>query len=178
MNSSQINVEYNFLPNIDKFYNLTKKIPVFSFSEHPEINPKEDMKQNIWPGMRSNLLHKEEKFLEFFMLELAINKFKINVEKYYKVASYIHVRFDKDNETDFIHIDKGRDNLLLYLSPTNLDSGTSFYADDKKTLITDITFVQNTAIFFDGSIYHGSKNNFGTDIENGRMTMNMFFEKK
>ena len=178
MNGSQINVEYNFLPNIDKFYNLCKEIPLYSYFEHPHINPEEERKHSIWPGMRSCSLNNEEKFLELFMTELAINKFKINMEKYHEIASFIHVRFDEDNKTDFVHQDWGSDSLILYLSPTNLNSGTSFYADDKKTLITDISFVQNTAIFFNGSIYHGSKNNFGTDIEDGRMTMNMFFHKK
>ena len=118
MNSNQINIEYNFLPNIDKFYNLIKKIHIYSFFEHPEINPEEDVKHNIWPGMRSNLLHNEEKFLEFFMLELAINKFKIDVDKYYKVILY------SCSTTKIIKrllYDQGRDNLFYSVS-SNLDS--------------------------------------------------------
>ena len=55
------------------------------------------------------------KSFRIFYVRITINKFKIDVDKYYKVASYIHVRFDKDNETDFIHIDQGLEIILNFI---------------------------------------------------------------
>jgi len=178
MKDSQIYIDYNFLPNVNHIYNLIKQeIPFYSFKEHPNI--KENMEHNtFWPGKRSVPFNEIEKFLQFFIIETAINKFKLNINDYYDAFCYAHVRFDDDDKTDFVHQDIDQDTLLIYLSPTNTNSGTVFYADDKNTPITEISFIQNTAILFNGSIYHSSKNNFGQNIDNGRMTLNAFFLKK
>ena len=178
MENSQIYIDYNFLPSVNHIYNLIKKeIPLYSFSKHPDL--KESIENNeSWPGKRSAKLNEVQHFLEFFILETAIHKFKINRNRYSHASSYVHVRLDEDNKKDFIHQDTGVDTLLVYLSPTNINSGTVFYADDKKTPITDVSFIQNTAVMFDGSIYHCSKNNFGQDVNDGRMTLNLFLRKK
>lgn len=178
MEGSQIYIDYNFLPNVNHIYDLIKKeIPVYSFNEHPDL--KINLENNSkWPGKRSVKLNQAEKFLQFFIVETAINKFRFNISKYHYISSYVHVRLDNDNKTDFIHQDLGMDTLLVYLSPTNINSGTVFYADDQKTPITEVSFIQNISVFFNGSIYHCSKNNFGQNINDGRMTLNVFFHKK
>tara|TARA_A100001015_G_C14950754_1_gene696640 strand:- start:1195 stop:1449 length:255 start_codon:yes stop_codon:yes gene_type:complete len=77
---------------------------------------------------------------------------------------------------DWIHKDdvKSQFSGLVYLSPTNLESGTRFY-DDKENEIADIKFVQNRFVFFNGNYNHMSIGNHGTNIENGRLTLNAFF---
>lgn len=86
---------------------------------------------------------------------------------------YCHVRFENDRD-DWIHTDKGT-TILIFLSETNLESGTTFY-DSNDNLTDDIGFIQNRAVMFNGSIRHMSKKNYGTSIENGRLTVNVFIE--
>ena len=51
--------------------------------------------------------------------------------------------------------------MLVYLSETNLQSGTSLY-DENDKLITDVKFIQNRALIFDSRYSHAAINNHGT----------------
>lgn len=63
---------------------------------------------------------------------------------------YAHKRLDKDKNKDFIHVDP-TDTALIYLSETNINSGTVFYRNvpdsDKPQLIGDVKFIQSNCVF-------------------------------
>ena len=79
----------------------------------------------------------EEKFRDFFDEKLGF-------------AIYTHLRLKDTNKEDFLHKDSPDStySLLVYLSETNLFSGTKLY-DDLDNEVADIKFVQNRAIIFD-----------------------------
>jgi hypothetical protein len=80
-------------------------------------------------------------------------------------------------DSDWIHEDTNMYSMLVYLSPTCLTSGTNFYLEKKENTLTHkVAFVQNTAVIFKGNIFHKSASNYGDSIENGRFTLNIFFD--
>ena len=68
------------------------------------------------------------------------------------------------------------DTILIYLSPTNINSGTKFF-DSQNNEITSVQFVQNTCVFFESPLPHSSFGNHGDTIDNARMTFNIFCHK-
>ena len=84
---------------------------------------------------------------------------------------------DEHNEKDFIHTDVPHMySMLVYLSPTNLNSGTDLYNENDE-MIASFKFVQNRAVLFSSSYKHRAINNHGTDVNNGRLTLNIFMDK-
>ena len=63
---------------------------------------------------------------------------------------------------------------MVYLSETNLNSGTAIYPDHGDTPSTLVGFVQNRALLFKSSLRHKSINSYGDNLENGRLTLNCF----
>ena len=104
------------------------------------------------------------------LVKHSVEKFNINADRH---AYFFHRRGAKDNKKDWPHKDSSRYALIVYLSKTNLNSGTVFY-NDKREVITDISFVNNRAILFNGQIPHKSKLNYGEDSDI-RLTLNGFF---
>ena len=100
---------------------------------------------------------------------------KFNLEKC-EHAYFFHRRGSIDNSKDWIHKDSSKYALIVYLSKTNLQSETTFYNENKE-IITEVGFVQNRAILFNGKIPHKSKLNYGEN-EDIRLTLNGFFYDK
>ena len=170
MFKNKVMIVDNFFDNFDVIENHFKKIPLYELKDFREkFNSKES-----WPGYRSGFIDIEQPFL----WNLTIKEFGhkigdfINNKKFEDVKSFLHLRLDKQN--DWIHIDSVDITMITYLSKTNLKSGTAFY-DENDNQIADAKFVQNRAVLFDGNIAHSSIQNYGDNIENGRLTMNTFF---
>ncbi len=87
------------------------------------------------------------------------------------------MRLDEDEQKDWIHTDDDTADysMVINLSDTNLKSGTSFFDDNNNEVLTS-KFVQNRAIVFKSDIKHRALGNHGTNIDNGRLTMNAFFK--
>ena len=85
----------------------------------------------------------------------------------------MHLRLSEDFKNDFIHKDLVEYTLMIYLSETNLSSGTKLY-DDNECCTQTINFVQNRAVIFPGCVNHKSMLNYGDNIDNGRLTLNVF----
>ena len=169
-----IDIRYNFIPYIDQVYSLCKnKISLFKVEDHPELKNQETT--DSWPGKRSLNLSEVEPFLYLHLMHLIKNNFNLVFSNYSSMDAYVHLRLKDDDAADWIHTDTG-DTMLIYLSPTNLSSGTSFYSDDEKE-ITTVKFVQNSVLFFNGQIKHKSISNYGENSEDGRMTINIFCKK-
>jgi len=171
-----IQVKYNFLPFVEDTYNIVKNnLKFFSYENHKQSQFQGENKVR-WPGLRTDELSENNPFLYLLIIGEAKKNLNFNIRDYEKIDIFIHLRLKEDNSKDFIHQDS-TDTLLIYLSPTNLKSGTNFYNLNHQK-IAEVSFLQNTAVFFDGEINHCSFKNYGDSIENGRMTINMFCHKK
>lgn len=164
----KLQVVDNFFDNLNRIEADLKKIKLYS---QEEFNKKFNRTQN-WPGFRSRELHIEHPILfELFIKEFHL---KFNVKKNMEIFLYLHLRLEDDQKKDWIHKDTDHDaSLIVYLSQ-NLNSGTSFYQEETDTEDMTIGMLKNRCILFDSRINHKSKLNFGTNLENGRLTMNGF----
>ena len=161
----------NFFDNFALLEPEFKKIPLYSLENFPETQP-----NNInWCGYRSERLEQTNPFLwQLVNKEL---KDKCDNQRLlscrYNMVSALHLRLEDDESRDFVHTDPFDLTMIIYLSKTNLNSGTSIY-DQNHQETQSVKFVQNTAILFDGRQNHRSSLNYGKDIDDGRLTLNCF----
>lgn len=132
-----------------------------------------------WPGFRTKDL--KDSCPEIFnQVKESIEKLELPFLKNTTFKMYAHVRLKKDQQSDFIHTDVADDTIysgLIYLNKTNLESATLFY-DDKDNIICGVKYVQDRLIIFSSAYRHMSFNNFGDHIDNGRVTLNLFFKNE
>ena len=146
-----------------------KNQPHYSRSKHPVYTPEED---SNWPGVRSReMLVNNPPMFSLFADAMPMG-IPYNSDSG-RVTLYTHFRYD-DNSPDWIHQDGTPITTIVYLSETNLNSGTGFYDGPDGNLILDVPFVQNRAVIFHGNVWHGSKGNYGTTKDDARFTMNFF----
>jgi hypothetical protein len=158
----------NFFDNFENIKDSFKNIKMYDneeYNKHFENNGK-------WPGFRSQDLYDSNKFLWNLIVKEFEQKFNnpLRGQKYW-FKCYTHLRLE--NMDDWIHTDPNYATLMVYLSNTNLKSGTCLYNENKE-LTTTVNFVQNRAFLCNGKTNHMSLNNHGTDINNGRLTLNCF----
>jgi hypothetical protein len=169
--SKNIKIIYNFFDFSNLIYENCKKLNFYTLEEMHKIIPG----TYDWPGKRTLPFETENPFLHLHILSyLKLNG--IDVDDYKKINTYAHIRLAEDEEKDWIHRDNC-DTALIYLSNTNLDSGTQFFADDQENKISEANFVQNTCVYFEKGLYHTSFGNHGHTIEDARMTLNIFMFK-
>ena len=92
------------------------------------------------------------------------------------IASFVHLRLYEDENKDWIHRDDNELSGLVYLSNTNLNSGTYLY-DDNDNMINDIKFIKNRFIMYRGTMKHKAYGNYGSSIDDGRLTLNLFIKQ-
>ena len=90
-----------------------------------------------------------------------------------KFHCFIHFR--GDDSGDWIHCDNEALAGIIYINPTNLTSGTKLYNDSE--CVTDIKYVQNRLLMYSGAYPHQGYGHFGTDKEQGRLTINLFLDE-
>ncbi len=166
----------NFFEDINEIYNYVKTLETFNSKNYPN-DPNVNTAKIDWPGYRSNQLAGKDVWLT--------NKFGNAFRKHltglitgqFQLHMFSHLRLDEHNEADFIHNDSPHIySMLVYLSPTNLNSGTNLYNENDE-MITSFKFVQNRAVLFSSSYKHKAINNHGTDVNDGRLTLNIFMDK-
>jgi len=164
---------FNDFKNIKKLY---KNIELYNLKK---FNKKFKVKEN-WPGQRSDVLKKSSPLLFSKLIQQIPKKFPVPLfTKKVFVDSCIHLRLKKDKE-DWIHTDHEcgiHYTLLIYLSKTNLKSGTLLYPNKGNIPSMNVGYVENRAVLFDSSIRHKSLLNYGNSIEDGRLTLNCFITK-
>jgi len=169
-----LQVANNFFQDLDRFHNYLKDIPLYTQEEFNNINNVKDS----WPGFRSLEIFDNHPFLGFlFLSEFRKNFPGVNI-KQLNIGLYLHLRLADDQEKDWVHTDSGVYTCIIYLNNTNYDSGTQIFNEVTKQeykVINDTKYVKNTAVIFDSSTPHKSVLNFGSDIHNGRLTLNAFF---
>tara|TARA_X000001036_G_C20690132_1_gene809089 strand:- start:197 stop:736 length:540 start_codon:yes stop_codon:yes gene_type:complete len=95
---------------------------------------------------------------------------------------YAYLKLAKDEKNEYKHTDPYDWAYLIYMSKTNLNSGTKFFAtlDKEKKFkplegeIASASFVQNRLVMFNSNIVHRSWGDYGTNFANGRLTINGF----
>ena len=163
-----IKIVDNFLDFPEEYYELCKGLKYYNQEDFKKVTGV----YNNFPGLRTNYLHIDYPFLYYSVLAYIKNKFELNLNPYQNISAHAQMRFD-DSE-DWIHTDFGH-TVIIYLSPTNLQSGTGFYnVDNKQTAM--INFVQNRGLFFTHGTIHQAENNHGIDKENGRLTLTYFLK--
>jgi len=182
----------NFFDNIDEVYNASKQVEYYNLeSFNKEVKPHAPQ---TWPGKRSKQIHEEidkdknfklihESFINALQKHSIFSLFPNNdlfKSVYPVLANYLHLRTEDANSDDWIHRDNktGVYTMLVFLSPTNLTSGTKFYAAYEDEMVTDVKFVQNRALLFNGAYRHMGYGHHGNNIEDGRITLNSFINFK
>jgi|TARA_R100001460_G_scaffold65438_1_gene105758 hypothetical protein len=153
------------------YYDCVKQLPFYNIDEFRE---RTNITNQNWPGTRTEPIEKVAPFLFLNVVELIKRKLNMDLTKKGH-GMYCHARYEND-KPDWIHTDPGY-SVLIFLSDTNLESGTAFF-DDKDNMVDRIGFVHNRALLFDGQKYrHMSLKNYGDSIDNARLTINTFFDK-
>jgi|TARA_R100000149_G_scaffold60287_1_gene29406 hypothetical protein len=146
---------------VDKFFedmqflNVVNEIKKLRFYELKEFNFKFKDSQS-WPGKRTEILPKVNLSLSKKITDQFILKTKSFLEPGdMDIQMYAHIRNKKDGKKDWIHWDADISTYtgLIYLSKSNLKSGTYFY-NAKKQMIGDVKFVQNRLLIFDSRYLH------------------------
>jgi len=161
-----------FFTNFNEVLDICKGIELHTSEKYPW---KSIYKSSSWPGFRSGPMNKIN--IEF--QNMFVKQFQNKFGDYFRglpfeVDMFTHLRL-ADGKEDWIHTDSPLNySCLVYMSDTNLNSGTQLY-NNKNELIADFRFLQNRAIIFDSRYAHKALNNHGTNIDNGRLTVNAFF---
>jgi hypothetical protein len=176
MNQSKIVSIFNFFEDFDYIVNFLKKIPVYS---NEEYNKNFNAKQT-WPGFRSQDLSTSCPPI-ICLIKSILKKNNIDIQNSI-IEAYTHLRLHEDQEKDWVHEDSYGGcflTCLIYLSDTKIESGTGFYLNkDKNSLFTKIGFIKNSALLFNANLLHSSLLNYGKSMEDGRLTLNIFFYNK
>jgi|TARA_R100001224_G_scaffold113076_1_gene97272 translation initiation factor IF-1 len=166
----------NFLDFNQEYYRLCKTLQYYN----PDDFEKLTKERNEYPGVRTDFLDRKYPFLFYSVLGYIKNKFDIDLKNYDRIRAHAQLRLSKHAAEDWIHRDWG-DTILIYLSPTNLKSGTAFYrkiGEDKYEETGIARYVQNRAVFFSNGTFHMAINNHGNNIEDGRLTLTYFLTKE
>jgi hypothetical protein len=169
MKEMKIMVIENFFEHLNEFLNEIQNVKLYDLETY---NKKFNQKET-WPGLRSNSLIIENKFLFFLILQ---NLKKVCFLDKYRLEMFIHLRRNEDFSKDWIHKDNNDYAFLVYLNKTNLDSGTYLY-DDANNIVADIKYVQNRFIIYNGSYSHKGYGHFGNNTIDGRLTLNGFLNE-
>ena len=166
----------DFFDNFHNIKNEFKSIKLYSLEESKKLGFIPE--GVVWPGKRSYNLNITNPFLFNLLIKEYFDKFK-DILPYNQIQfkSVIHLRLSSDNSQDYIHTDNDLATLIVYLSDTNLKSGTALYPDNSDIPDTIIKAKQNRAIIFDAKKRHKSLLNYGNNIDDGRLTLNVFLNE-
>ena len=170
----------NFFENFQNIKNEFKKIPLLTLDEMNKKYWAKDRRPENWPGKRSENLADSNPFLFNLIHKELISKTNLFTGTTMDMHSFLHLRLASDEHNpnsdvgDFIHSDPCEYTLMVYLSDTNLKSGTALYPPRGEVPDVMANFVQNRAFLFKGFIRHMAIHNHGDSIENGRLTLNCF----
>ena len=165
----KIQVVDNFFEDLLPIYNKTKNLKFYKLKE---FNTKFKTNQK-WPGVRTEIIPKVDLELSQIVMKVFLTKFRNFLDSGdSKITMYAHQRDKKYSKEDFIHTDSDltKYSCLIYLSKTNLNSGTKFY-NEKKQVINDFKFVQNRALIFDSRYLHSAYGH-----HNGRLNLSLFIK--
>ena len=180
-----ISVYDNFFPSIllEAVIKELKSQKFYDDKTHPSMveyknQPAEDVYNANWGGTRTLEISQIFPVIDKIILHLFQNLKHPLFQKEFRYLNYAHLRLEKDDAEDYIHQDVGVDfAYLVYLSESNPESGTKFYDScdaNKKQEKQFVQFKKNRLVLFDATIPHMAWGSYGTNIDNGRLTINGF----
>ena len=132
---------------------------------------------NTWPGLRSAALNELNK--EF--ADIVLGRISHLAQYHFGVPSNLHIRSAfqltrADDGNSWIHQDHDVDvAALVYLSPNApKNSGTILYTPPPHEEVDVIGNVYNRLIMYRSDTYHKSNQYFGSNIDDGRLTLVCF----
>jgi len=157
----------DFFPDLPSILDQLKARDHWVTDDHPE-----QPNAGNWPGKRSLNYITSDPILTSLFITCVGPFFPQNITK---MSLCTHWRFKSTG--DWIHTDENICTGIVYLSETNMDSGTVFFdkkPEDGGKVILDVPFVQNRFVIFYGDPLHCSKANYGESDGDARFTMNFF----
>ena len=157
----------DFFPHLPNMLDDLKSRGHWITPEHPD-HPN----TGNWPGKRSLDYFKTDPILTSLFITCVGEFFPKHLSR---GSLCTHYRFGSTE--DWVHIDSNLCTGLVYLSETNLNSGTQFFdksPEEGGKVILDVPFVQNRFVLFFGDPLHCSKANYGESESDARFTMNFF----
>ena len=176
-----------------------RKMKFYTMDNDPHILNNYDegsIKKTIYPGSRTEDMSKAHPLLDYYLIRQIERSGSPFVKGNWEQNKYAYLRLADDEKMEYRHTDSAYDwAYLIYMSATNLDSGTKFFEseevenlsgeittgvnvkDEVDTLagVTDqIAFIQNRLVMFDCNVPHRAWGDHGTTFEDGRLTINGF----
>lgn len=156
----------DFFPDIEQIRTWALSVPQYACEEYNRTFARvED-----WPGTRSDLLSTAHPALhEALHQRLHLNPLTQGLQFH----AFVHFR--PEGTEDWIHMDREPLAGIIYINPTQTQSGTRMYSQDQQ-MITDVKYVQNRLLLYSGAYLHASYGAFGLTPHEGRTTLNLFLK--
>ena len=156
----------NLFQNIQLIRMACLRVPLYQCADYNE----RFQRQEDWPGERSNLLSESAPDLDS-AIHQAIHT--IPFFQGLKFKTFVHFR--GEGSEDWVHMDQEPLAGIIYINPTNVESGTRIYNTDQQ-MITDVKYVQNRLLMYSGGYLHSGYGHFGDTPADGRTTINLFLD--
>ena len=161
----------NFFNNFKSLEPEFKKIELHSREWHEQRQGHE----LYWPGKRSEKLSVVSPFLhELIRLNLL---YHLGYLPYFQTnwtfEGYLHLKTENDNKGESIHRDPSAYSGMIYLTDSTL--GETCLFDERDNPTVRVYPVKNRLFLFPGDVDHGAINNYGDNIDNGRLNLILFF---
>ena len=156
----------NFFPDLEKVRSDAFSIPLLECDEYnQQFNRSED-----WPGRRSDILSDAHPNLNDHIHQL-IHRLPMFQGLHFNCM----VHYRGEGTEDWVHMDNEPLAGIIYINPTNYNSGTRIY-DTNQQMVTDIKYVQNRLVMYSGGYLHSGYGHFGSTHTQGRTTINLFLK--
>ena len=161
----------NFFNNFKSLEPEFKKIELHSREWHEQRQGHE----LYWPGKRSEKLSVVSPFLhELIRLNLL---YHLGYLPYFQdnwtFEGHLHLKTENDNKGESIHRDPSAYSGMIYLTDSTL--GETCLFDERDNPTVRVYPVKNRLFLFPGDVDHGAINNYGDNIDNGRLNLILFF---
>lgn len=157
----------NLFSNIQMVRAASLRVPLYTCAEYNQQFAREE----DWPGQRSNLLSESAPELND-----AIHRAVNSIPFFQQLKFHTFVHFRGADAEDWIHQDHEALAGIIYINPTNVESGTRIY-NQQQQIITDCKYVQNRLVMYSGGHLHQGYGHFGSDPIKGRTTINLFLDE-
>ena len=150
-----------------------KKLKYYNGADHPNHASSEK-----YPGIRTEEFIRVHPLLDSFIIKKLDTAGTIFTQRPYRAFNYGQLRIENDYKESRVHRDAAFDwAYTLYMSDTNLKSGTTMYESEDSDIEDDnvfVKFVQNRIVLFDVTVPHMVWHAYGKDIDDGRLSVNGF----
>lgn len=167
----------NIFHNVDEILKNCKNQKFYDLEDHPETGP-----GIVWRGKRSeDLVSLDPSFFNPLFGRIidkvifnTYGKMGPNVQRHWTYRSFLHQLLESDIPSDkWTHRDPDCVYAgVIYLNPNPApNTGTIIYKGDQETIVGN---VYNRLVLYRADYKHRPEAGFGKDVEDSRLTMNIF----